>query len=702
MGKDTGLNCLLIIAKINEISITEDQVRHSFALDEKKITDFEMLKISKKIGLKAKLYKTTLEKLVKLKLPLIFKENDGSYKILAKIEEEFLILDTNSGKQEYLKKEEFEKKWNNEVILMTKKENNFKDEIFSIKWFIPTILRYKKNIFDILLSVFTIQIIGLLTPIMMQIIIDKVLVHKSYSTLNVLAIGLLISMFFETLLGLSKNYIFTHITSKVDVILGAKLFKHLFSLPLRYFEVRRTGSTIARVRELETIRRFLMGTPLTLVLDLAFIFVYLFVMFFYSVKLTTILLLTLPLFIILSLIVTPLFKTKLDKKFKDGAEMQSFLVESVTGVQTIKAGALESRFQRKWEDITAKYIKSSFDVSILSGTANTIGQLIQKASSLLLLWMGASLVIQNKISVGQLIAFRMLSSRVSNPIMRIVQLYQEFQQVRVSIRRLGDIFKVKPEPSIGELKLELPPIAGKIEFTRVSFRYRANLPEAIKDMSFVIKPGKTVGIVGRSGSGKSTLSKVIQRLYAIESGKITIDGVDITLADPSWLRRQIGVVLQESFLFNGSIKDNILINKPGASMEEVVNAAKIAGAHEFILEFPEGYNTEIGENGTGLSGGQKQRIAIARSLITNPKILIFDEATSALDYESEKIIQENLTSICKGRTVLIIAHRLSTLRDADYIMALDKGSLIEYDTHKNLLDKKGLYNHLYTQQMREE
>lgn len=324
--------------------------------------------------------------------------------------------------------------------------------------------------------------------------------------------------------------------------------------------------------------------------------------------------------------------------------------------------------------------------------------MIERVADLVILWLGARFVTSGQISIGELIAFRMLSGRVSGPVLRIVQMWQNFQQVGVSISKLGDIFKTKPEPSIDPTKAQLPYIKGHIKTEGIRFRYQPNMPEVIRDMSFEIQPGITVGVVGRSGSGKSTLSKLLQRLYIPETGKILIDGVDISLADPAWLRRQIGVVLQENFLFNGTIRDNICIHAPNASMEEIVNCAKTAGAHDFILDFPDGYNTPVGERGTSLSGGQRQRVAIARALITNPRILIFDEATSALDYESERIIQNNLKDICKGRTVIIIAHRLSTLRSADKIIALDRGVLVEYGSQDELLKANGLYHYLYKQQ----
>lgn len=423
-------------------------------------------------------------------------------------------------------------------------------------------------------------------------------------------------------------------------------------------------------------------------------------MFFYSTTLTWITLLSLPLFILLSAIVTPIFKVRLDEKFTTGAHAQSYLVETVSGVQTIKSFALEPKIQRKWEDLQSEYVKSGFKTAILAGNAGAIGQFIQKTFDILILFFGAKLVIDTKISVGQLIAFRMLSGRVSGPVLHLVQIWQEFQQTGISIQRLGDIFNTKSEPTIDPSKATLPEIQGDITFEKVRFRYDVQSSEVIRDMSFHIPRGTIVGIVGRSGSGKSTISKLIQRLYIPEMGKILVDGVDIALVDPSWLRRQIGVVLQENFLFNASIKENICIHKPGATMEEVIRVAQIAGAHEFILEFPQSYDTLIGENGTGLSGGQKQRIAIARALLDNPKILIFDEATSALDYESESIIQQNLKEICKGRTVIIIAHRLSTLKDAHKILAVDRGQLMEYDTPENLLKKRGLYYYLHSQQER--
>ncbi len=697
---DSGMYCFITIARFYGIAVDPEQIKHAFAIEEGMSSE-DIIRASKEIGLKSKMANVDFDDLKRMILPAIAKTFLGEYIIVAKIEDDkILILYTNENSPRIIKKDEFDLIFSGNIILFTQRFWKKSNTDFGIKWFIPDIIKYKKPLLQVLVAAFTIQILGLFSPMITQVVIDKVLVHHSFTTLDVLAFGLFLIIIFETAMSMARNYVFTHTTSRIDVMLGARLFKHLFSLPFRYFEVRRVGQTIARVRELENIRQFLTGAPLTSVLDVMFIVVYLAVMFFYSNKLTWIVILSLPLFVILSAIVTPIFKIRLEEKFNCGAMQQSYLVEAVSGVQTIKSFALEPQIQKKWEGLLSDYIKSSFKTGILAGNAGAIGQFIQKSFDIAILWFGAHLVIDSQISVGQLIAFRMLSSRVSTPVLRLVQMWQDFQQTGISIKRLGDIFNTKPEPCIDPSKVALPPIEGNIRFEKVRFRYNIESSEVIRDMSFEIPKGIIVGVVGRSGSGKSTISKLIQRLYIPEAGKILIDGIDIALADPAWLRRQIGVVLQDNFLFSATVRENISVHCPSSSMQDIIDVAKIAGAHEFILELPNGYDTMLGENGSGLSGGQKQRIAIARSLLSNPRILIFDEATSALDYESESIIQNNIKKICEGRTVLIIAHRLSTLKDAHKIMAIDKGELIEYGTHEQLIGKKGLYYYLHSQQER--
>jgi len=701
---DSGMASFLIVAKFLGVNATKEQLSHSNVNEP--TDEVALLNLAKQLKLKARLVRCDYEKLRKVNSPVIVKKIDGSFFIIVKSnkaseEEKIMILDPAKGIPEVISLNQLNEMWDGTAILMAKKGMADSEAIFGFKWFIPTIMKFKTEFIQVLLAVFVIQIIGLLTPVMTQVVVDKVLVHNSMSTLYVLTVGIAISYVFELVIGLAKSYVFTHTTNRIDVILSHRLFKHLFSLPLRYFESRRTGDTVARVRELDTIRNFLTGTPLSALIDLVFIFVYIVVLFIYSVPLTWIVIGSIPVFALISIVVTPLFKKRLDEKFNAGAETQSYLVETITGVQTVKSYALEPTLEKKWGELQADYVKAGYKTSMVASTSNQLSQFVQKIFDLLILFAGAGAVMNGAFTVGQLVAFRMLASRVSGPVLRFVQLWQEYQQASLSVKRIGDIFNSAAEPK-PQTNITLPPVKGNIKFENVVFRYQMDLPETIKKMSFEIEAGSVIGIVGRSGSGKSTISKLIQRLYIPEAGKILIDGIDISLVDPSWLRTQIGVVLQENFMFNGTISENIAIHCKNASMADIINAAKTAGADDFIMQMPNGYDTLIGERGMGLSGGQKQRIAIARAILNNPRILLLDEATSALDYESESIIQNNLKDICRGRTVIIIAHRLSTLKDAQKIMVVDSGMIAEYDTPQKLLDSKGLYWYLHNQQARGE
>jgi subfamily B ATP-binding cassette protein HlyB/CyaB len=495
-----------------------------------------------------------------------------------------------------------------------------------------------------------------------------------------------------------RAYVFSHTTSRIDVELGARLFRHLSALPIAYFESRRTGDSVARVRELENIRNFLTSSALTLVIDLVFTFVFIGVMAYYSVPLTLIMLASFPFYIAISLLATPVFRRRLDEKFARGAENQSFLVESIAGIETLKAMAVEPQMQRRWEEQLAAYVKASFRVLNLGNWASQGVQLVNKLTTAALLFYGAHVAIEGALTVGELVAFNMLAGRVAQPVLRLAQMWQDFHQARLSVARLGDILNTHPEPMFTSGRSALPDIRGAISIEHVTFRYRVDGPEVLHDVSMSVPAGQVLGIVGPSGSGKSTLTKLVQRLYVPESGRILVDGVDLAMVDASWLRRQVGVVLQESVLFNRSIRDNIALADPGMPMERIVEASKLAGAHEFILELPEGYDTHVGERGANLSGGQRQRIAIARALVTNPRILIFDEATSALDYESEHIIQENMRRIVQGRTVLIIAHRLSAVRRCERIVTIEKGRVVEDGAHDDLIKLDGRYASLWQYQ----
>ncbi len=620
--------------------------------------------------------------------------------ILARADaERVLIQDPLETAPQALPREVFEASWNGKLFLFTKRANlRPEDRKFDFTWFIPAIVKHRKLFGEVLTASFFLQLFALLTPLFFQVVIDKVLVHKALTTLHVIAVGMLAMIVFETLLGGLRAYLFSHTTSRIDVALGAELFRHLVRLPLAYFQARRVGDTVARVRELETIRQFLTGTTVTVVLDLFFTVVFIAVLFFYSAWLTLVVLAAIPFYVALSVLVTPVFRARLHEKFNRGAENQSFLVETVNGIETVKAMAVEPAMQRRWEEQLAGYVQASFRTGTLSNVAGQVAAFLNKLITVAILWLGAHLVMTGQLSIGQLIAFNMLAGRVSGPLLRIVQLWQEFQQAGISLQRLGDVLNTPPEPSYNPNRATLPEIKGHIALDQVTFRYRPDGPEILKRLSLEIPAGQTIGVVGRSGSGKSTVAKLVQRLYVPEAGRVLVDGVDLAQIDPAWLRRQIGVVLQENFLFNRTVRDNIALADPGMPLERVIEAAKLAGAHDFILEMAQGYDTVVGEHGCTLSGGQRQRIAIARALVTDPKLLIFDEATSALDYESESIIQANLASICQGRTVIIIAHRLSTVRSADRIYVLDKGQIIEQGAHHELIGLKGYYWQLHQHQ----
>ncbi|WP_425060142.1 Toxin RTX-I translocation ATP-binding protein [Sporomusa carbonis] len=697
---DSGLLCLVAAARLLGIPAEYNQLKRAFLVGTGYSDTITLLRAAKEIGLKAKKTSTTATKLSRLALPAMAILINGQFALIVKADaERVLVYDPFKERPITVTHDVFAGAWTGEVILLARRFSLASlEREFNFRWFIPSIVKFKRFFGEVLLTSFFLQTFGLIAPLFTQVIIDKVLVHKGVSTLDILVVGLLFINLFEGVLGVLRSYLFSHTTNRVDVILGAKLFNHLLGLPLQYFEVRRVGDTVARVRELENIRQFLTGSTLTVVLDLFFAVIFIAAMFFYSAKLTLITLASLPIFILLSVIVTPILKERLNQKFACGAEVQSYLVESITGIHTVKSLAIEPQLNHKWEGILANYVKASFKTNLLGNIAGNIAQFIQKIATLAILWFGAHLVMEGSLTVGQLIAFQMLSGRVTDPVLRIANLWQDFQQVRLSIERLGDVLNCPREPVFNPSRTMLPALKGRVEIQDLSFRYRNDGPLILDGISLGVQPGTTVGIVGRSGSGKSTLTKLIQRLYLPERGRILVDGVDLSQAEPAWLRRQIGVVLQENFLFNGSIRDNIAAVEPGAPMEKVIQAAKLAGAHEFILELPDGYDTSVGERGTALSGGQRQRIAIARALLSNPRILIFDEATSALDYQSERIIQDNLQQICKGRTVFIIAHRLSTVRNADMVVVVEKGRIIEQGSHQQLMAQKGAYYSLHMQQ----
>ena len=690
----SGLAAMVLLLRFHGIGADPAQIRHRFG------DDFgvpEMLRCAKEFGLKARSYRSSWPRLLKTPLPGIAVLRDGTYLLIGKAsKDQVLVQNPLSPRPAFMSRAEFEAAWDGRLVLMAGRAALAElTRRFGVSWFVGAIHKYRYLLSEVLAASFFLQLFALVSPLFFQVVIDKVLVSRTLSTLDVLVIGLITIAIFETILGILRTYLFSHTTNRIDVELGARLFRHLLALPISYFQARRVGDSVARVRELENIRNFLTSSALTLVIDLFFTIVFLAVMFLYSPLLTAVVVAAFPFYMGISIGATPLFRERLNEKFARGAENQAFLVESVTGVETLKSMAVEPQMQRRWEEQLAGYVAASFRVLSLGNTASQTVQLISKLVTAGILYLGAKLVIDGSLTIGELVAFNMLAGRVSGPVLRLAQMWQDFHQARLSVSRLGDILNTPAEPTFSSGRAALPAIRGDVVLEHVTFRYRLDGPEVLHDVSFSIPAGQIVGIVGPSGSGKSTLAKLIQRLYVPESGRVLVDGVDIASVDSAWLRRQLGVVLQENILFNRSIRDNIALAEPGMPIDRVIAAAKLAGAHDFILEMSDGYDAIVGERGSSLSGGQRQRIAIARALLCEPRILIFDEATSALDYESERIIQKNMDQIASGRTVFIVAHRLSTVRFADRILTLDRGRLVEDGTHDELVRTGGRYAMLY-------
>lgn len=695
---DTGLGCLGLVFAIAGEAFDVERARREYLAPGHIADSHDLLRMAKGEGFKARLSRSSVDRIQALSLPVIAKNRAGGYFVIGRRTETGVLVGLAGGPPSAWTLEELKREWSGEVLLVVKRDRLAGDVVgFGLKWFLPVVRRFSRILAEVLVISVFIQLVALISPLFFQVVIDKVLVHRALTTLEVLVIGLLLINLADVLLNWLRTYAFAHTTSRMDAMLGSLLFRHLVALPIGYFESRATGQTVARVRELENVRQFITSSALTLVIDVLFGLLFLIVMFWYSPQLTLVVVISIPFYAVISVSITPALKARVQEKFQRGAVNQSLLVESLSGIQTLKAMAVEPQVRQRWEEQLAGYIVSSFRVVTLGAAGSQLVGLVNKTTSAALLWFGAQAVIGGTLTIGEFVAFNMLAGQISGPVLRLAQLWQDFQQFRLSIERLGDIINTPTEQSITSARQNLPPIQGHLRFENIIFRYRPGAPEILRGLSLEIRAGEVIGLVGRSGSGKSTLTKLLQRLYVPERGRVLVDGSDVALLDPSWLRRQIGVVLQENVLFNRSVRENIALIDPSMPLESVIRAAQLAGAHEFILELAHGYDTVLEERGSNLSGGQRQRIAIARALVTNPRILIFDEATSALDYESERIIQNNMRAICQGRTVLIVAHRLSTVRNADRIAVMERGQLAEMGVHEALMNHNGLYANLVRQ-----
>lgn len=699
---DSGLACLSALAAHHRKPLDKEHILHELNLYGKHASSRDLLRAAKLSGFKAQLFsKRNPGHLLAAPRPSIIRLKSGQYLVLVSADDQVMrLFDPVASSLLQWDTQRLIADWSGEFILVTRRYDNISQRL-GVGWFVSSLGKFKRELALVLMASVFVQVLALATPLLFQIVIDKVLVHNSLSTLITVTIAMVAVITFQSAIEFLRTYLLTHTASRVDVELGSGVFNHLLKLPINYFETRPAGQTVARVRELDQIRQFLTGQALTAGLDFIFAFILVAVLYAYSTTLAVIVTLSIPIYILIAFILQPLLKRRTEERFNKGALSQQLLVETVIGAQTVKTAAAEPQAQVEWENRLADFILSSFRGVTLAAFGQGLIQWVTRTVGVLVLFFGAQQVMTGAMTVGALIAFNMIMGQITAPVLRLSQLWQDFQQVKVSAARLADVLDHPQEPRNGSLGA-LPSARGRVVLSDVTFRYRADRAPVMEALNLDIQAGSSVGIIGPSGSGKSTLTKLVQRLYIPERGQVLIDGIDISQVDPTWLRRQIGVVLQENFLFNRTIHENIALSNPGLTRAHVMQAAQFAGAHDFIVQLPEGYDTQIEERGANLSGGQRQRIAIARALATNPRILILDEATSALDYESEEAIQSNMREIARGRTVIIIAHRLAAVAHCDRIISIEKGRISEDGAPKTLIaNENGFFARMLRHQNRQ-
>lgn len=714
----SGLSCLAAIAQHHGLPTSVEQIRRghlpvssptSKSRQPAKPVD-SLLAAAASLGLKTRRTSVAWDKLLLIEktFPAIAPLKNGNFVVVVgfKMTDEGPVLGVLDPLAQpanvifFLNREKFEEAWAGDLILI-KRVFPLLDEKqpFGLRWFLPEMFRQRHFLRDVAVAAVTLHVLALAVPIFMQLVIDKVIVHQGYSTLYVLTGGVMLALLFEALFSFLRQYFLLHATNRIDIRLAQKTFAHLLKLPITYFETGTAGVITRHMQQVDKIRQFLTGRLLTTILDASILLLLLPILFFYSVKLALIVLLFAAAIAGVVFGLIPAFRMRLQALYNAEADRQAMLVETVQGMRTVKSLAVEPQRKKNWEDRSARVVDMHYRVGKISMTAHTAMTLLEKLMVVTIIAVGAYSVFDKSLTVGALIAFQMLSGRVVSPLVQIVALVHEYQETALSVRMLGEIMN-RPTEGLREHGGLEPDVQGRIEFEGVTFRYIPDGPPALNNITFNLPKGKVVGVVGRSGSGKTTLTRLIQGLYQVQQGVIRIDGVDIREIDLAHLRQNIGVVLQDNFLFRGTVRENISVTKPSATLEEIVNAARMAGADEFIERLQKGYDTLLEENGANLSGGQKQRLAIARALLTKPRILILDEAASALDPESEAIFLDNLSQLVADRTVIIVSHRLSTLTTADAIMVMHQGQIADAGRHDELIGRCQIYSHLWQQQTR--
>jgi ATP-binding cassette subfamily B protein len=703
-SQQTFVQCLTAVAQHHGLQINPERIITEYALRQEEPGDLLLMRIAADIGMKSKAMKLSWQALLQQDgvFPLIAKTRDGKAVIVVGVRKEadhkVAVLDPKDAVVTLLDQAAFAKIWSGDVFLL-KREHKLTDpnQPFGFRWFIPEIVKHKAAFRDIFIAAMAMHILGLASPIFFQLVIDKVLTHQSETTLWVLGAGIVLALLFDALFGYLRQLLTLTATNKIDMRLTRRTFGHLMTLPIDYFETATAGVITRHMQQIEKIRGFLTGRIFTTGLDVVSLLIFLPILFTYSVKLALVVLLFTGLIAAIIVAMLPAYQRRLNALYSAEGQRQAMLVETIHGMRTVKALAIEPQQRKYWDQRSAEAINMHFRVGKISIAGSAVTDFLGKLLPVLIIVLGAQQVFDQTLSVGALIAFQMISGRVVAPLIAMVGLVNEYQETALSVKMLGEVMNRASEgrADAGGLR---PKLKGDISFDNVGFRYPGATGLALDRATFDIQAGTIVGIVGRSGSGKTTLTKLIQGLYPLQEGLIRFDGIDAREIELSHLRRQIGVVLQENFLFRGTIRENLAMTKPDASFEEIVAAAQTAGADEFIERMPQGYDTLLEENAANLSGGQKQRLSIARSLLSQPRILILDEAASALDPESEAIFIKNLSRIAVGRTVIMISHRLSTLVNADAILVMQHGKLVDRGPHKELLERSDTYRHLWNQQ----